>query len=140
MLRKFTDEFNSEAEKLELNEAERTIDIATGEAAAGTISALVESLKTKRPKLRCTVHTIKNEFFGGNVIVSGLVTATDIIKQLKSKSIHGDKLLIPRDMLRREGDMFLDSITLDELEKSLNIVVEPICGGEELVWALKDEE
>ena len=36
--------------------------------------------------------------------------------------------------------MFLDSITLDELEKSLNIVVEPICGGEELVWALKDEE
>lgn len=140
MLRKFTDEFNSEAEKLELNEAEKTIGIATGEAAAGTISALVESLKTKRPKLSCTVHTIKNEFFGGNVIVSGLVTATDIIKQLKSKGLHGDKLLIPRDMLRREGDMFLDSITLDELEKSLNIVVEPICGGEELVWALTDEE
>lgn len=140
MLRKFTDEFISAADRAEQSGQKKIIDIATGEAAAETIERLVDYAKRKKPNLSCVVHAVKNEFFGGNVSVSGLVTATDIIKQLKGKTQEGSRLLIPRDMLRREGDMFLDSITLDELEKNLNIVIEPICDGEELAWALTDEE
>jgi NifB/MoaA-like Fe-S oxidoreductase len=140
MLRKFTDEFISAADRAEQSGQKKIIDIATGEAAAETIERLVDYAKKKKPNLKCVVHAVKNEFFGGNVSVSGLVTATDIIKQLKGKMQEGSRLLIPRDMLRREGDMFLDSITLDELGKNLNIVIEPICDGEELAWALTDEE
>ncbi|MFQ8953456.1 MAG: DUF512 domain-containing protein [Oscillospiraceae bacterium] len=52
------------------------------------------------------MYAVKNEFFGGKITVSGLVTATDIIKQIGDKDL-GDELLIPASMLRSEGDMFL---------------------------------
>ena len=85
-----------------------------------------------------TIHTyeIKNEFFGGKITVSGLVTATDIIKQIGDKDL-GDELLIPASMLRSEGDMFLDSITLKELSERLNIKITPVANdGYELTEAI----
>ena len=58
------------------------------------------------------VFAVNNNFFGGKINVSGLVTATDIEQQLKNEAL-GEELLIPSVMLRAEGDMFLDSVTVD---------------------------
>ena len=35
-------------------------------------------------------------------------------------------MFIPSSMLRAEGDMFLDSVTVDELSNKLNIEIKPI--------------
>lgn len=140
MLRQFTDDFKYEIDDAQTTDEEITLELVTGEAAGKAIDTLVEYAKTKAPNLRCGVHIIKNVFFGGNVIVTGLVTASDIIKQLSKKELLGKTLLIPRDMLRSEGDMFLDSITLDELSKKLKMELKVTGGGDELARALLNKE
>ncbi len=54
------------------------------------------------PQVKITVHEIKNEYFGGNVSVAGLITGTDIIKQCGG-NLHSDLLGVPEVMIRDEG-------------------------------------
>lgn len=103
----------------------RKISIATGVAAYPLLKEITECCKNKNSLLDCTVYPIVNDFFGHKITVSGLVTATDIINQLKDKDL-GEELLIPASMLRSERDMFLDSITLEELSEKLNIKIIPV--------------
>lgn len=100
----------------------RKISLATGVAAYGLIRYICDLCEQKSPGLTCNVYAIKNDFFGERITVSGLVTATDIIKQLKDKDL-GEELLIPAAMLRKQRDMFLDSITVDELSEALGVPV-----------------
>ncbi len=100
-------------------ENKRKISIATGKAAYPLITEIIDKMTEKWDNLKCTVYMIENEFFGPLITVAGLVTATDIINQIEGKNL-GDELLIPEVMLRNEKDMFLDSITLSELEQKLN--------------------
>ncbi len=114
----------------------RKIDIATGELAYPLIKFLADTLHGMYPKIRVTVHKIKNNFFGGNVSVTGLVTGTDLIAQLKGK-LSSRTLGIPEVMLREERDKFLDDVTVKQLEKELGVRVRILPqGGEDLVKAL----
>ena len=101
----------------------RRISLVTGVAAYKLIRYICDLCEGKYKGLKCDVYAIKNEFFGESITVSGLVTATDIIKQLKGKNL-GDVLLIPASMLRKQRDMFLDSITVDELSEALSVPVD----------------
>ena len=103
----------------------RKITIATGEAAYPFITEMVDKCLKKWDNLECRVKAIRNNFFGSSVTVAGLVTATDIIEQLKGEDL-GDELLIPAVMLRDGGDMFLDSITLEDLSEKLGIKITPV--------------
>ena len=124
------------ADTEETGGAPRKVSLATGEAAYPLIASVAKLCEEKRAGLECNVYAIKNEFFGGKITVSGLVTATDIIKQIGDKDL-GDELLIPASMLRSEGDMFLDSITLTELSERLNIKITPVANdGYELTEAI----
>ena len=69
-------------------------------------------------------------------MVAGLVTGGDIIRQLKGKEL-GDVLLLPSAMLRQEGDVFLDDVSLDDLRRDLCIEVVPVRNdGYELLEAV----
>ncbi|WP_040197467.1 radical SAM protein [Candidatus Soleaferrea massiliensis] len=100
----------------------RTVSIATGTAVGPFITELAQRAKQRFPGLDCRVHIIRNEYFGETITVAGLITATDLIAQLKGKHL-GDTLLIPRVMLRFEQDRFLDDITLEALEEELGVSV-----------------
>ena len=128
------DEVNSALSETEFNmDKKRHISMATGVSAFPLIKEISESCIEKFPDLRCDVYEIKNDFFGHSITVAGLVTATDIIKNLSGKNL-GEELLIPSSMLRSEGDMFLDSITLDELSEKLKVKVTPVSNsGYELI-------
>lgn len=103
----------------------RKLTIATGEGAFPFIKSIVDKAAKKWDNLECQVIPIKNNFFGGEITVAGLITATDILEQLKDKDL-GEELLIPSVMLRDGGDMFLDSVTLEELSEKLNIKITPV--------------
>ncbi len=105
--------------------AVRKISIATGVSAYPLIREIADGCEKKCIGLKCNVYPIKNNFFGDKITVSGLITATDIYDQLKNADL-GETLLIPSSMLRAEGDMFLDSITLEELSDKLNIKIQPV--------------
>lgn len=100
----------------------RHISIATGVAAYPLLCELAALCEKKFSGLKCDVYAIKNDFFGEKITVAGLVTATDIYNQLKDKNL-GDVLLISSSMLRAEGDMFLDSITVSDIAQKLNVEI-----------------
>ncbi len=120
-------------------DAARTV-LASGVAAAPFIRELVAEAQTKHPTLNAEVVAITNDFFGDKITVSGLVTGGDLINQLKNTPM--DRLLIPANMLRQEGDCFLDDVTVEQVARELNTVVEilPETDGATLFAALMNVE
>ena len=141
MLRSLMAEFGRELEYLEdyvpeRGEFSRTVSIATGEAAAPTLRALAESLMRREKGITVRVFACKNDFFGPEITVAGLLTGHDLCEQLEGKAL-GDELLIPATMLRAEGDLFLCGMTPAELSQKLGVPVRPVRGdGAELLAAM----
>jgi NifB/MoaA-like Fe-S oxidoreductase len=100
----------------------RSLSIATGGAAYAYICGLVGKIQQICPMIECDVYCVKNNFFGGQVTVSGLITGRDLAEQLKD-CILGDELLLPRTMLRSEGDLFLCDMTPKELSEKLGVPI-----------------
>ena len=75
--------------------------------------------KKKFPQLRGEVVGIVNDFFGHTITVSGLVTAQDLITQLKDRPTLGERVLIPANMLRHSEGVFLDDYTVEQVEQAL---------------------
>ncbi len=109
--------------------------IATGKAAAPFLQLLVDECCKKWDTVNAEVVGIKNDFFGSNITVAGLLTGKDLCKQLAGKKM--DYLLLSRNMLRQQGDCFLDDTTPAMLEDTLQT---KICfvedSGEDLLNAL----
>ena len=68
---------------------------------------------------------IPNRFFGESITVAGLITGRDLIGGLREGSL-GARLLIPQNMLRHEENVFLDDVTVDEVEDALKVRVVPV--------------
>ena len=132
MWRLFEQEFLAELDKPHRIYGSKKMDVVTGTLAAPLIEAMMAELHRQYPMIEVTVHPIQNKFFGGNVSVAGLVTATDILAQCKGK-LQSSVLGVPEVMLRSERDMFLDSVTVDELAQQLGVKIEilPSGGGDE---------
>ena len=102
------------------NYMEKTLSIVTGVSAKSFLERLLLKLSEKMPNIKINIYSIKNNYFGETITVSGLITGQDIIKQLKEKKL-GSKIIIPESMLRSDEDIFLDDITLDEVERELGV-------------------
>lgn len=122
MLRLHTEEFKDALE--DASDCENThVSVATGKLAEAHLKELADLAASKFPRLRVDVHAIVNNFFGHSITVSGLVTGGDLIDQLRGKDL-GQKLLIPENMVRHEGDLFLDNVSVSDVERELGIPVE----------------
>ena len=132
MMRLFEEEFLAELDKPHRVYGTKELDVVTGTMAAPLITRMMEELHRQYPMITVHVHTIQNRFFGGNVGVTGLITATDIIDQCAGK-LATKTLGIPAVMLREEKDTFLDDITVEQLGQQLGVKVEvlPTAGGDE---------
>lgn len=134
------EEFNSAVKLVGDRKTSRHVSVATGEISYDFIRNLSDRLQEKRKGLIIDVYAVNNDFFGGGVSVSGLVTGGDIIKQLKDK-INTDILIIPQSMLRDNDNIFLDDVTVDDVEKALNVKVIPVYNdGYEFVEKILGEE
>ena len=100
----------------------RVVSLATGFAAEAHMRSLAAMLEEKFIGLRVNVYPIKNNFFGEQITVSGLLTGKDICEQLGGKEL-GDELLIPAAALRAEGDVLLDDVSPDDISKTLGVPV-----------------
>jgi putative radical SAM enzyme (TIGR03279 family) len=135
MLRSITDEFEKALEIAEFD-GKRSVSIATGYSPFEQICKLASLASDKWENLDCSVYKIRNDFFGETITVTGLITATDLIAQLKGKEL-GDELLISSSMLRRDSDVFLDDLTVSDVEKALNVKIKAINNdGYELLDAI----
>jgi putative radical SAM enzyme (TIGR03279 family) len=121
-------------DKLAAKHAEtRSVSIATGVCAYAFIKELAQTLEKRYNNLKVAVYAIKNDFFGENVTVTGLLTGRDLLAQLGPKEL-GSELLISRSMLRSGEELFLDDYTVPELEKKLGTKITIVDNsGEDLV-------
>ncbi|GAU78702.1 DUF512 domain-containing protein [Fusibacter sp. 3D3] len=93
----------------------RRVLILTGVAAYPCLVSLAESVMAVFPKVKIDVVKIENAFFGERITVAGLVTGTDIKKQVLSAE-HCDAILLPVSMFRAEEDVMLDDCSITDLE------------------------
>ena len=100
----------------------KPFSIATGKIAAGYLTSLLKTASEKFGEITGSIYEIKNDFFGENITVSGLVTGGDIVKQLAGKELHA-RLLIPRNMLKHGEDVFLDDMTVMQVAEKLGVPV-----------------
>lgn len=122
----------------------RHVTIATGLLSADFIRSLVEMpmMKEKFPGVTVRVFPVRNDFFGDRITVSGLVTGRDLIGQLSHFSGEelGDALIIPSNMLRSRESVFLDDVTVKDVEKALGVpVIVNGTSGRSLLNALTGE-
>jgi NifB/MoaA-like Fe-S oxidoreductase len=70
------------------------------------------------------------------ITVSGLLTAQDIIAQLKEKEL-GERLLLPENVLRSGEQVFLDDLTLTDVETALQVKIDIVkSSGQDFVAAV----
>ena len=137
MLRSLMDEFYQALDMAEWEGGgDRHVTIATGYSPYGVISSLAKLAEERFPQLRCDVYRIRNDFFGDTITVTGLITAQDLIAQLKDKEL-GTELLLSSAMVRRDSDVFLDDMTIGDVERELGVeVVTTNSDGFELLDAI----
>ncbi len=127
------EEFLSALENSAYSGKEKHLSLATGVAAYPLMKELSEAVSQKYPQVTVDVYRILNDFFGHSITVAGLITGGDLIKQLKDKKLSGI-LLIPSVMLRSEGDIFLDDVSLEDAEREIGAEITPVsCDGWELL-------
>lgn len=100
----------------------RSISLATGRLAGPQLSRLIGEIRKKAPQVQAEVYEIRNTFFGERITVSGLITGRDLIDQLAGRAL-GEELLLPCSMLRSGERVFLDDLTVGDVEKALQIRV-----------------
>lgn len=122
MWRRYHDTFLAELARPRRLVIPRKLDVVTGTLAAPLIDEMARRVRQQYPGVQVFVHPIENRFFGGNVSVAGLVTATDIIDQCRGK-LRSRVLAVPQVMLQDEGDRFLDDMTLPQLGEALGCQV-----------------
>jgi putative radical SAM enzyme (TIGR03279 family) len=97
------------------------VTVATGKSPYRFLADFLKGLSRKTGVDLCPV-AINNRLFGASVTVTGLVSGADITFALKGRDL-GAALLIPDVMLKEGEGLFLDEMTVDELEDSLGVRV-----------------
>ncbi len=117
-LRLLIDDFEKNRKKLPKSiNTKKEITFATTDCAKHVMQDIIEELN-KIGNLKCNLINLKNNFFGENVTVAGLITGNDLINQLKGKDI--ENLVIPSIMLRPFSEDFLDNVTVSDVKKALS--------------------
>ena len=112
--------------------AGKPLAIACGKSAAAFIRQMLTDYSVAGADI--TVYPIENTWFGPTVTVSGLITGKDLTEQMAG--VPCDAILITEVMLR-DGNLFLDDMTLDEAIRRLGKPVVPVGRrGEDLLNAL----
>ena len=112
---------------------QREISMATGRLAYPYIKGVAEQLMALCKGLKVHVYAIKNEFFGEMITVSGLLTGQDICKQLSNQPL-GKTLYLPENILRSGEDVFLDDLTVSDVQNTLQVPLDIVkSNGYELV-------
>ncbi len=118
-----------ETEPLELDR----ITLVTGCLFKDELLKFADQLSLKAG-VKLDVIAIKNDFFGPDVTVTGLITGTDLLNQLQHLTL-GAGLLIP-DVMLKDGDrLFLDDMSIEDIDSSLKTSVLAV---ENSPWGILD--
>ena len=113
----------------------REISAVGGKLIVPYLERLAAQMQEKFPGIRLHLYTIRNDFFGEQITVTGLITGQDLCRQLAGQKL-GEELILSGNMLRSGERVFLDDLTVEDVEETLHIpvrIVRP--DGQELLKA-----
>lgn len=136
MLRLLSNEFEEAFQMLKGDDRTREISMATGVLAYPYIAKMVERLQEKFPNVKVHLYKIINHFFGETITVAGLITGQDLIAQLKGQQL-GDCLYLPCSMMRDGETVFLDDVSLEDVEETLQVKTDIVkSSGQDFIEAV----
>ncbi len=121
---------NSECKEIADSRVSTRQTVVTGKSAFTILSEMADRVN-QQFNMDIQVVAVENRVFGSSVTVAGLVTGSDIIKDIQGKKL-GKRILIPETMLRKGEDVFLDDITVSQVmeEAEVPVIVVPVRGDE----------
>ena len=134
LVRSFEREVEIALLDLKKHKSKAKVSLITGESFGDFLREYCDRIENALKGLECDVIKVKNDFFGHQITVAGLITAGDIIKQCKGK-VHKN-VIIPGTMLREFTTTFLDGMSVKELERELGAKLHICYNGENLVEIL----
>ncbi|MCB5259832.1 MAG: DUF512 domain-containing protein [Candidatus Cloacimonetes bacterium] len=120
----------------ELRKTDNDYHFLCSTSAQKLIQRLVKVMSNRLRDRKISLQVIRNEFFGGQVSVAGLITAQDILSQVQA-SKHSC-IVVPSCIFNHEG-YTLDNMSLEELKHNLRrdiLVVDPLWED----WQLYSED
>jgi putative radical SAM enzyme (TIGR03279 family) len=82
--------------------------------------------------LEVLLYGLPSPYWGQEQVVTGLLTGSDLLSGLAGSDL-GEALLLPTVMLRQDEPVFLDDLTLADLERQLPVPVRLLHGADDLV-------
>jgi putative radical SAM enzyme (TIGR03279 family) len=80
---------------------------------------------SEREGIRTDVLAVENNFFGPSITVAGLLTGRDVIKSALGSTNEHEAILVP-DVVLNNDNIFLDNISLHDVEEALGIPAQKI--------------
>ncbi|MFM9111298.1 MAG: TIGR03279 family radical SAM protein [Prochlorococcaceae cyanobacterium] len=131
-IRAFLEQLDQATTELpEVLEQPRRYSWVVGRLVAGALEPVVRRLNRIRG-LELTLHGLPSPYWGQQQVVTGLLTGADLLAGLAGADL-GDALLLPAVMLRQGEPVFLDDMTLRQLEDALPVPVRLLQGADDLV-------
>jgi len=116
MVRDFWNSFRALSSDLPLKlKREKTILLISGISGAKVLRPVVARLN-RIQGLKCETLLVENGLFGDTVTVSGLLSGRDILSSMKAEGGDYDLIVLPENLLNREGK-FIDDVSLGEFKR-----------------------
>ena len=140
MLRLLDNEVDEALESTESLHIPERVSAVSGMLAGPWVRRQLVKIGERFPEKELTLFEVPNRFFGRMITVTGLLTGSDLLKELSGKDL-GDRLLLPVNMFRSGEEVLLDDVTRAELEEKLGVRCEIIgSSGADLVNAVNDPD
>ena len=104
-------------ESLEKRENKARMLIMVGTSAYPFIDAMARIVENYVDGLKVFVKPVENKFFGSTVNCTGLLTGGDLVEAANGFKEDYDYIVLPKHVLKEKSDIFLDGMTVGEMEK-----------------------
>lgn len=116
MFTSFIHDFNEVCEK---STYRRTFLLVTGVAAKPFITEYAKKAEEYVDGLKAYVIAPVNKFFGPTITCAGLLTGGDVMEAILNFDKDYDEVILPRNMMKETENVFLDGMTLEELQQKI---------------------
>jgi putative radical SAM enzyme (TIGR03279 family) len=116
----------------------RRLSWVVGRLVADALAPVVERLN-RVGGLELLLHGLPSPYWGQDLVVTGLLTGSDLLQGLAGRDL-GERVLLPAVMLRQGDPVFLDDMTLPQLRQHLPVPLSLLQGAADLVVACTGSE
>ncbi len=133
MIAQFRQQVDDVLAEVDNLETPQKVTLVTGLSFRDELETFARQLAAKSG-VDLAVVAVDNRFFGSTVTVAGLITGGDLVAQLKPLEL-GAGVIIPDVMLKDQGTLLLDDLSVDDLTEQLNC---PVIAVETSPWGVLD--